>query len=105
MHEAIVERGALPAGLEPIERFGPEGIIHRPKIEKSVVVEHPVEVRHERHVQPIVRERIHHVKPIVKAEATTEQRTIKEDHAVLFPPVMEPTAMIGSRAASRPSVT
>jgi hypothetical protein len=90
----VVERAALPLGLEAVERAGPEGVLHRAKLEKEVIMEHPVQIKHEHHVQPVIHERVHHIQPIIKTEVTTEQRVINEEHTVMLPPIIEPTVMM-----------
>jgi hypothetical protein len=94
MLQPIVERAALPAGLEAVERAGAEGVIHRAKLEKEVIVEHPVQVKHERHIQPIIHEREHHIQPIVKTEVTAAQPVIEQEREVLLPPIIEPTVLV-----------
>jgi hypothetical protein len=98
--EPIVERAALPMGLEAVERAGPEGVIHRAKLEKEVIVEHPVQIKHERHIQPIIHEREHHIQPIIKTEVTTQQTVIEKENTVMLPPIIEPTVMVGTRSAA-----
>jgi hypothetical protein len=94
----VVERAALPLGLEAVERSGPEGVVHRAKLEKEVIVEHPVQIKHEHHVQPVIHERVHHIQPVIKTEVTTEQRVIHEEHTVMLPPIIEPTVMMQAPA-------
>jgi hypothetical protein len=98
MLEPMVERAALPLGLEAVERAGPEGVLHRAKLEKEVLVEHPVEVRHEHHIQPIIHERVHHIQPVIRTEVTTEQRVINQEHTVMLPPIIEPTVTVAAPA-------
>ncbi len=104
MLEPVVERAALPLGLEPVERAGPEGVLHRAKLEREVVVEHPVEVRHEHHIQPVIHERVHHIQPVIKTEVTSEQRVINQEHTVMLPPIIEPTTVMARAAAAAPVV-
>ncbi|ELR12123.1 uncharacterized protein ACA1_139850 [Acanthamoeba castellanii str. Neff] len=94
----VVERAALPAGLEAVERVAPEGIIHAPKVETLVVNERPVEINHEHHIQPVIHERVHHIQPVIKTEVTTEQRVINQEHTVMLPPIIEPTATVAAQA-------
>jgi hypothetical protein len=94
MLEPVLERAALPAGLEPVERVAPEGVIHVPRVAKDVVVEHPVQIRHERHVQPIIHEREHLIQPIIKTEVTTEQVVVEQERSVVLPPIIEPPVVV-----------
>jgi len=103
MLQPIMEMGQVPAGLEPVERMAPEGVIHRPKLEKEVLVEHPVEVKHEHHIQPIIHEREHHIQPIIKTEVTVEQCLIEQQHTVMLPPIVEPPQVMGAKSPQFPT--
>jgi hypothetical protein len=98
MLQPIVERAALPAGLEAVERAGPEGVMHRAKLEKEIIIEHPVKIKHERHMQPIIHEREHHIQPIIKTEVTADRPVIEQQRDVLLPPIVEPTVLVGGPA-------
>src|SRR3712207_4480579 len=58
-------------------------IEHQPLVEKEVLVEHPVEVRREHHIQPVIHEREHQIQPIIKTQVTTEQRVVETVHFVI----------------------
>jgi len=103
MLQPVMDKGQVPAGLEPVERLAPEGVVHRPKLEKEVLVEHPVEVKHEHHIQPIIHEREHHIQPIVKTEVTLEQCWIEQEHTVMLPPIVEPPMAMGAKSPQRPT--
>jgi hypothetical protein len=96
----LVERAALPVGLEAVERAGAEGVIHKAKLEKEIIVEHPVQVKHERHIQPIIHEREHHIQPIIKTEVTAARPVIEQEREVLLPPIIEPTVLVSGPALS-----
>lgn len=95
--EPIVERAALPVGLEAVERATNDGILHRAKFEREVIVEHPVQVNHERHIQPVIHEHIHEIQPIIQTQVTAEQRVINQEHTVQLPPIIEPTVFVNQQ--------
>jgi hypothetical protein len=74
-------------------------------LELEVLVEHPVEVRHERHIQPIIHEREHHIQPVIKTEVTAEQTVIERENTVMLPPIIEPTVMVGTATRAAPVMT
>jgi len=90
MMPPIIEKPKETGGLEPVERVAPEGVIHKPRLEKEVVIEHPVGVQREHHIQPIIHEREHHIQPIIKQESSVEQRVSEQERTVLLPPIIEP---------------
>jgi hypothetical protein len=69
---------------------GPTNVIeHQPIIERQVIREHPVEVRHEHHVQPVIHETERQIQPIIQTQVTTETKVMETDRDVMLPPVME----------------
>jgi len=94
MMPPIIEKPKEMGGLEPVEKVAPEGVIHKPRLEKEVVIEHPVRVKREHHIQPIIHEREHHIQPIIKQEGSAEQRVVEQQRTVLLPPVIEPPEIL-----------
>jgi hypothetical protein len=79
----------LGAATGPV-MHGPTSVIeHQPIVERQVIREHPVEVRHEHHVQPVIHETERQIQPIIQTQVTTETKVMEADRNVMLPPVME----------------
>jgi hypothetical protein len=76
-----------PVGLTGPVMHGATNVIeHQPIIEREVIVEHPVEVRREHHIQPIIHERERQIQPIIQTEVTAERKVIE----TVRPPPLSP---------------
>lgn len=77
-----IAAAAAPVAAAPVTPIGkvvhePERIInHAPLLEKEILTEHPVEVKREHHIQPVIHETVHQIQPIIKTQATTETPVI-----------------------------
>jgi hypothetical protein len=81
--------GTALGGVAPIVHGATNVIQHQPIIERSVVVERPVEVRREHHIQPVIHEREHQIQPVIRTEITTERRDMVTERDVMLPAVVE----------------
>jgi hypothetical protein len=84
---------ATGTGLGTAMRSATSVVEHQPIVQREVVVERPVEVRHEHHIQPVIHEREHRIQPIVKTQTTTERRVIEQDRTTMLPPVVQKPLM------------
>jgi hypothetical protein len=79
----------IVGGGAPIVHGATNVIQHQPIVEREVVVERPVEVRREHHIQPVIHEREHQIQPVIRTEVTTERRDIIAERDVMLPAVVE----------------
>jgi hypothetical protein len=63
-------------GLGTVMHGATNVVQHQPIVEREVIIERPVEVRREHHIQPVIHERQHQIQPIVRTEVTTERRDV-----------------------------
>lgn len=67
----------MMGGALPDERGAIRIVEHQPVVERQVFMEHPVEIRREHHIQPIIHETEHQIQPIIKTQVTTENRVVE----------------------------
>jgi hypothetical protein len=63
-------------GLGTVMHGATNVVQHQPIVEREVIVERPVEMRREHHIQPVVHERERQIQPIVRTEVTTERKDL-----------------------------
>jgi hypothetical protein len=66
---------AMPVGgVAPVMHGATNVVEHQPIVESEIVMEHPVEIRREHHIQPIIHRTERQIQPIIRTEVTTERR-------------------------------